>query len=91
MIFVLLGLLIGYEIFLIGTNLVFWEMLVITLGLLLFGFYFLRSTRNIIVTQGITEDLEDPVVASLLEYFEILIFPVRIYQGLVAKPPLEAL
>jgi hypothetical protein len=91
LIFVLLGLLIGYEIFLIVTNLVYWEMLVITFGLLFFGFWLLRTSQSIITIQGITDELEDPNIAAILIYFETLIFPIRVIQAWTAKPPLEAL
>jgi len=82
--FIIASVALGYEVFLISTDLPFWVMFLITAAGIFFGYYYIYSTQHVIISQGITSDFEDPWIASILIYKEILLIPCRLYQGIKA-------
>jgi len=78
--FILASTMLSYEIFIISTDLPFGEMVSIAVAGIIFGYYYIYTTQNIVIRQTFNIELEDPVIASILVHREIILFPVRLFQ-----------
>lgn len=81
-IYILGSALVGYELFLIASDIPFMNLAVIALGVVVYGFYLISGTQYLIVGQSSSAEMEDPVVGSVIVYDDILLIAFRLIESL---------
>mgnify|MGYP000947173593 CR=1 FL=1 len=81
-IYIIGSALIGYEIFLIASDIPFLSLVFIALSVVVFGFYLIYGTQYLIVGQSSSAEMEDPVVGSVMVYNELVISTFRLVEAL---------
>lgn len=81
-IYVLGSALFSYLGFLIATNVEFFNLIILSLAIVVLGFYLIYDTRFIIVGQSLSSQMEDPFVGSIVIYLDIFFIGFRLIESL---------
>mmetsp|Transcript_69514 Transcript_69514/g.81159 ORF Transcript_69514/g.81159 Transcript_69514/m.81159 type:complete len:240 (-) Transcript_69514:258-977(-) len=81
-IYVIGSALIGYEIFLITSDIPFMNLVIIALSVIVYGFYLIYGTQYLIVGQSSSAEMEDPVVGSIVIYDDLVLIAFRLIEAL---------
>lgn len=81
-IYVLGAGLASYGIFLIGSDILFFDLIWVTLLIVTLGFYLIYDTRFLIVGQSLNSDNEDPFISSIIVYLDVVFLVFRILENL---------
>eukprot|EP00331_Platyophrya_macrostoma_P027394 CAMPEP_0176438008 /NCGR_PEP_ID=MMETSP0127-20121128/18998_1 /TAXON_ID=938130 /ORGANISM="Platyophrya macrostoma, Strain WH" /LENGTH=240 /DNA_ID=CAMNT_0017821817 /DNA_START=35 /DNA_END=757 /DNA_ORIENTATION=+ len=81
-IYIIGSALVGYELFLIASDIPFMSLVVIALSVVVYGFYLISGTQYLIVGQSSSAEMEDPVVGSIVIYDDILLIAFRLVEAL---------
>lgn len=74
--------LVGYELFLIASDIPFMNLVLITLGVIVYGFYLIYGTQYLIVGQSTSAEMEDPIVGSIIVYDDLILIGFRVIEAL---------
>lgn len=81
-IYIIGSALVGYEIFLIASDIPFMSLVTISLAVVVYGFYLIYGTQYLIVGQSLSAEMEDPVVGSVIVYDDLILIPFRLIEAM---------
>lgn len=81
-IYILGAALFSYLGFLIATDVVFFNLILLSLLIVVLGFYLIYDTRFIIVGQSLNSPMEDAFVGSIVIYLDMLFIGFRLIESL---------
>jgi len=77
-IYVLGAGLVTYGLFLIATDVQFFTIVCLVLGIIILGFYLIYDTRYLIVGQSFSSEMEDPFIGSIVLYIDLFLIVFRV-------------